>query len=167
LKMPATKTAFSSPPSLASTTPTFLGGPEGEALEENVYQKIRERAYVLFEQSGHAPGNEDANWLRAESECLHSELQVRESGTWLALTAFLPDASAHGIQIVVRPKSVFVRAREAGRAESSQRTDQIEGRIFAAANLGVEVDPSSAAASFRDHTLRLMIRKRRPAKFPP
>jgi hypothetical protein len=155
--MPATKLAFSSRPIPGSWTPSFLVGPEAEALEQAVNRKISDRAYSLFEQSGRQPGNEDANWLQAEAEVLRSDVEVRESGTWVAVNAFIPDGSGQDMQIVVRPARVLVHAKEA-------RGDQ-SGEIFLATNLGVEVDPPSAAASFRDHNLRLMIRKSRPDRF--
>jgi hypothetical protein len=41
---------------------------------------------------------------------------------------------------------------------------QDEREIFLAANLTAEVDPPSAAASFKDHNLHLMVKKRRPDK---
>jgi HSP20 family molecular chaperone IbpA len=151
--MPATKLAFSSRPALASTTPSFLDGPEADELEQFVSEKIRERARGLFEESGAAPGNDEANWLRAESEILRQGMPVRESGTWLALSASIPDASDQGMQIVVRPTRVLVRAT---------RAQDKEGQLFLTANLTAEVDPASAAASFRDHTLNLMVKKRRP-----
>lgn len=157
--MPATKTAFSSLPALASTTPTFRIGAAAEELEQRINERIRERAYSLFEQSGRQPGNEDANWIRAESEILRSNLQVRESGSWLALTAFLPDASGQDMQIAVQPRRVVVRAMAA-----ENHTEPAAEEIFLAANLAVDVDPPSAAASFREQTLRLMVRKRRTEK---
>jgi HSP20 family molecular chaperone IbpA len=163
--MPATKTAFSSRPTLASATPSFLFGREAEELEETILGKIRERAYLLFEQSGREPGNEDANWSRAESEILRSGLSARESGSWVALSFSLPDASGQGMQIAVRPTRVVVRAIAAGdKREASEGAKQDAQEIFLAANLAVEVDPPSAAASFRDRTLHLMIKKRRPDK---
>ena len=157
--MPATKTAFSSLPALGSTTPTFRIGTAAEELEQRVNERIRERAYSLFEQSGCEPGNEDANWIRAESEILRYDLQVRESGSWLALTAFLPDASGQDMQIAVQARRVVVRAT-AARDHNRPAAEE----IFVAANFAVDVDPSSAAASFRDQTLRLMVRKRRTDK---
>ena len=163
--MPATKTAFRSRPTLASGTPSFLFGDDTEELEETILGKIRERAYLLFEQSGREPGNEDANWSRAESEILRSGVHVRESGTWVALSVSIPDASGQGMQIAVWPTRVAVRARAAsdGR-EASEGAKQDEAEIFLAASLAVEVDPPSAAASFRDHNLHLMIKKRQPDK---
>jgi HSP20 family molecular chaperone IbpA len=163
--MPATKLAFSSRPTPGSWTPSFIVGAEAEALEQAVYREISERAYFLFEQSGREPGNEDANWSQAEAELLRSDVQVRESGTWLALSASIPDASGQDMQIVVRPTRVLVRAKEASNdQDSTERAKQLEREIFLAANLPVEVDPLSAAASFRDRSLNLMIRKRRPDK---
>ena len=125
--MPATRIAFRSPP--ASATPSFIDGREAEELEQAIYGKIRERAYLLFEQSGREPGNEDANWLRAESETLRSGTQVRESRE-------LDDAQrlhsrrfpGRGLQIVVRPTRVLVRAMVDSNAEdSSERTEKGKG----------------------------------------
>src|SRR6266852_1892721 len=143
--MPATKTAFNSRPRLASATPSFISGREAEELEEAICGKIRERAYLLFEQSGRAPGHEDANWLRAELEILRSGVQARESGSWVTLNVSIPDASGEGLQIVVRPTRVLVRAREASNGEDSSELARQGGReIFLAANLTEEVDPPSA-----------------------
>lgn len=161
--MPATRTAFSSRPKLASATPSFISGREADELEQAIYGEIRERAYLLFEQSGREPGNEGANWLRAESEILHPGLQVRESGSWVTLIASIPDASGLDMQIVVRPTRVLVRARESSNGRDSSELAKQGGReIFLAANLTAEVDPPSAAASFKDHNLHLMVKKRRP-----
>ena len=160
--MPATKLAFSSRPTPISWTPSFLVGEEAEALEQAVYRKISERAYFLFEQSGREPGNEDANWLQAEAELLRSDVQLSESGTWLALSASIPDASGQDLQIVVRPTRVLVRAKDASNDRDSTERAKPPRDIFLVANLPVEVDPLSAAASFKDRSLNLMIRKRRP-----
>jgi HSP20 family molecular chaperone IbpA len=163
--MPATKTAFRSPLILASATPSFIHGREAEELEEAIYGKIRERAYLLFEQSGRKPGNDGANWFRAESEILRSGVEVRESGSWVTLNASIPDASEQTLQIVVRPTRVLVRAREESNGQDPcERTGEGRREILLAANLKVEVDPPSAAASFKNNNLHLMVKKRRPDK---
>jgi|SRR5580765_1216676 len=159
--MSATKLVFSSLPASTLTTPSFLVGREAEDLEQAVANRVRERAQLLFEQSLGAPGNDEANWLRAESDILRTNIEVRESGTWLSLRAAIPDASGQGMQIVVKPRCVLVRATQI-KNEPSTRQDQDE--IFLVANLPVEVDPPSAAASFRDHNLLLMIKKAQPGK---
>ena len=154
--MSATKLAFSSLPASTLVTPSFLVDREAEDLEERVANRVRERAQLLFEQSGGMPGNDEANWLQAEAEILRSNMEVRESGTWLSLKASIPDASGQGIQITVRAKRVLVRATQINNEQNSKQGDE---EIFLAANLPVEVDPPSAAASFRNHNLLLMIKK--------
>lgn len=162
--MPATKLAFSSLPTLPSASPTFISGQEADDLERALDTKIGERARLLFEESGRTPGNDAANWFRAEAEILRSDLQVRESGSWLALSASLPDASAQGIQILVRPKRIIVRAqRRASMNYSVENANLDGGEIYLAANLSVEIQPQSAVASFRDHTLQLMTKKSQPS----
>jgi len=159
--MSATKLAFSSLPAPALATPSFLVGPEAEDLVGGVANRVRERAQLLFEQSGGVPGNDEANWLQAEAEILRSNMEVRESGTWLSLRASIPDASGQGMQIAVKPKRVLVRATQ---IKNEQNPKQGEDEIFLVANFPVEVDPPSAAASFRDHNLHLMIKKARPGR---
>jgi hypothetical protein len=159
--MSAPKLAFDSRPALSSTIPTFLFGPEAEAMDQELLQKISERARLLFDQSGCTPGNDEANWLAAECEILHPGLEVREAGTWMTINAWIPNTSGHGMKIALRPMRVIVRTSETDEQNSSEPAEQ-DGQIFLAANLAVEVDPSSAAASFRGHNLHLMIRKRWP-----
>lgn len=163
--MSAARATFGSRPALVLATPSFISGREAEDLEQRICGKIRERAYLLFEQSGCVPGNEDANWLRAESEIVRSGAQVRETGSWVTLTASIPDGSGLGMQIVVRPTRVLVRASEACNGQCpTESATQGWREIFLAANLTAEVDPASAAASFRNHNLHLMAKKRQPDK---
>jgi HSP20 family molecular chaperone IbpA len=160
--MPATKTAFISQPAPIAGIPTFLTGQQAEELEAAIYEKIRQRAYLLFEESGRAPGNEDVNWLQAESQVLHAGLDVCESATWVSLNAPIPAAAPQGMQIAVLPQRVVVRATAILDVNSPAPVED-EGTIFLAANLSVEVDPQTAAASFRDHALRVIVRKQRPS----
>ena len=161
--MASTKFALSSRPFLELAIPTFVPDDQAEELEQAIHRKIAERARLLFEETGHAPGNDEANWFRAESEILRSGLQVRESGSWVAINASIPDASGQGMQILVRPKRVVVHAqRQATAGHSTQGAKPEEQDIFLVTNLSVEVNPPSAVASFRDRNLQLMIRKSRP-----
>jgi HSP20 family molecular chaperone IbpA len=163
--MPATKSAFSARPTLAAATPSFIFGHQAEELEQLIYEKVRERAYLLFEQSGCEPGNEQANWLRAESEILRSGLDVRESGNWVALSGSIPDAFGQDMQIAVRPRHVVVRATESSdEQDSPEKAERDKREIFLVTTLTVEVDPPSATASFRDKQLNLMVKKCHPEK---
>jgi hypothetical protein len=162
--MASTKLAFTSNPFSESSIPSFIPEDQAEELEQAIHRRIGERARLLFEESGRAPGNDEANWFRAESEILRSGLQVRESGSWLAINVSIPDASAQGMQILVRPKRVVVRAQQQAvtQGSSAEATNSDPRDILLATNLNIEVNPSSAVASFRGRNLQLMIRKSRP-----
>ena len=162
--MASTKLAFTSRSFSELSIPSFIPEDQAEELEQAIHRRIGERARLLFEESGRAPGNDDTNWLRAESEVLRSGLQVRESGSWIAINVSIPDASAQGMQILARPKRVIVRAQQQAAAEgsSAEGTNSDPRDILLATNLNIEVNPSSAVASFRGHNLQLMIRKSRP-----
>ena len=161
--MSAPKLVFSCRPTFSSTIPTFLSGSEADMLEQNLSEKISERARLIFEQSGSMPGNDEANWLRAESEILRPGFEVLESATWLTLKAPIPDTSGEDMQIVVRPKRVTVHAWQTQKLQNpAAPAERNEAEIFLAANLAVEVHPPSAAASFRDRTLRVMVKKCQP-----
>ena len=159
--MPAPRLAFTSIPSPSFINPKFVTGTEAEGIEQELLQRISERARLLFEQSGDAPGNDEANWLRAESEILGQSLDVSESATWIIVNASLPNASGRGMRIAVSPSRIVVCDQKMDSTpNSSESMSHGDGEILAAADLPAEVDPSSAAASFRDHRLRLMIKKR-------
>jgi len=163
--VPAAKLAFSSLPPLELATPTFISGDRADEFEQAIHTKIGERARAFFEESGRTAGNDTANWFRAEAEVLGFDLQIRESGSWLALSASLPDVSGQGMEILVRPKRVIVRAqRNAAEDRSGEAANLDPGEIYLAANLSVEVQPQSAAASFRNRNLQLMIKKSQPDK---
>jgi hypothetical protein len=163
--MASTKLAFTARPFSELLIPSFISEDQAEEWEQAIHRRIGERARILFEESGRAPGNDQANWFRAESEILRSGLQVRESGSWVAINVSIPDASAQGMQIFVRPKRVIVRAQQQAVAEGrpADATNSGQQDIFLATNLHVEVNPSSAVASFKGCNLQLMIRKSRPS----
>jgi HSP20 family molecular chaperone IbpA len=163
--MSSTKLAFTSVPAVGLAAPTFLSGQEAEKLEQEIHEKIGERARLLFEQSGGAPGNDEANWFRAEKEILRPGLQVSESGSWFALTASVPDAGP-SMQILVKPRRVILCAGRRSEDQEKYAGGRTSGqdKVFLAADLAADVDPSTAVASFRSHILRLMIKKTEPGK---
>lgn len=52
---------------------------------EDVEEKIRIRAYLLFEKRGGQHGDALADWLQAEAEIRHSELSASPPVRWTPL----------------------------------------------------------------------------------
>ena len=158
--MPSPKAALS--PSAIPTIPKLISGTDKEALEKTIQQRIAERAYSLFEASGRLDGNDLGHWIQAESEILQRGLEVRESGTWLAISGSLPDIAPEDVEIYLEPQRVLVRAakRSEVRNQESETQQPPEQEMFLVEDLKTEVEPTTASASVRDQQLTLMVKKR-------
>lgn len=154
--MPTAKPALY--PKLAAN-PKFVDQTEGQEIEAKLRQRLAERAYALYEESGRQDGSDENNWLQAKSEIVHG-FEMRKSGTWVALTASIPDALPDSLRVYVDTNRVVVQAEKSAdpsRTESSAH----DTAMFLAADIDVELDPSTANASFKDHALNLMVKKQR------
>lgn len=149
---------------IGSQSPRIVGGTERQAFDDAIRRNVAERAFVLFEACGREHGNDQAHWLQAEKEVLQHQLEVRESGSWLAINGSIPDVTADDIEVCVEPNRVIIRARRdepiQNAGSESQRSMQRE--LFLLRDLNTEVDPSTASASFKDEKLTLMVKKRYP-----
>jgi HSP20 family molecular chaperone IbpA len=145
-------------------SPRIVGESEKQNLDEAIQRRISERAFDLYEASGCEHGNDHAHWLRAEAEVLQHGLEIRESGSWLAINASLPDVSGDDVQVYLEPNRVIVRAEKTQTVQDSNSRPQglTQQELFLLEDLHSEVDPSTASAAFRDQKLTLMVKKRHP-----
>jgi HSP20 family molecular chaperone IbpA len=158
--MASPKTALSN----TSKSPQLIGEDQQQTFQESVRQRISERAFDLYRESGGEHGNDENHWLQAESEILQRGMEVRESGSWLAVNGAIPDISADTIEIVLTPNRVMVRAEkhEAIRNADSSTEGLKQREIYLVADLNTEVEPSTASAAFKDQKLTVMVKKRYP-----
>ena len=154
--MPSAKPAFSAK---RPANPQLVDNMEGQKIEEALHQRLAERAYALYEESGRQGGNDQKNLLQAKSEIVQS-LEMHKSGTWVSLTASMPGTSADGIRVHVATNRVIVNAEKIADASQAESAGHNISRFFVA-DLDLELDPSTATASFKDQTLNLMVKKRR------
>jgi HSP20 family molecular chaperone IbpA len=146
--MATPKTALSG----SAKTPQILSEDQHAAFQDRVRQSISQRAYDIYRESGAQDGNDYQHWIQAENEVLQRGIEVRESGSWLALNASIPDNSADNVEICLTPTSVSVRA-EKGATERD---------IFLTHDLNTEIEPSTASATLKDQKLTIMVKKRYP-----
>lgn len=157
--MAAPKQALTSRPAIA-TAPKFVDKDEADALQRDVQECIARRAYQLYEKSGYQQGHEQEHWLQAESEVLQRQLDVRESGSWVAVNGFLPEIPAEDVQIYVDPRRIVVRATKNISAET-------RSEMFLVADLNVDVEPATASAALKNDKLSLMVKKCAPGAIGP
>src|ERR1700733_15122381 len=108
--MATTKTALTGSSTTTSKVPRFADDDGKSKTSQALQDHISLRAYSLYEESGRSEGNHFADWLQAESEILQRTLDVRESGSWLALNASLPDVAPEDVLISVEPTRVLIHA---------------------------------------------------------
>ncbi|HEY2462340.1 MAG TPA: DUF2934 domain-containing protein [Candidatus Acidoferrum sp.] len=150
-------------------TPRILKESDATAMKQAIHQRVSEKAYYLYEMSGGKPGNDHNHWSQAESQILQRGVDVRESGSWLAVKASLPDVSADDVQVYVASNQIVVWAKKSSEAKNTQPRDfgMTQQELFFVADLPQEVDPSTASAALKEQTLTLMVKKRFPQSGAP
>jgi HSP20 family protein len=91
---------------------------------QSLFDRIRRRAYGLFEWRGRGEGKDVDDWLAAERELLWSppaELMEKEDAYKAKIAA--PGFDAKEIQVSATPRSIVVKA------EANQTTEREEGNI--------------------------------------
>ena len=146
----------------SSKTPQIVSEDQNASFQDKVRQRVAERAYDIYQNSGGQPGNDYEHWIQAENEVLQRGIEVCESGSWLALNASIPDGSADDVEICLTPTSVTVRAEKSEQIKSASTQGMTEREIFLTHDLNTEIEPSTASATLKDEKLTIMVKKRYP-----
>jgi HSP20 family molecular chaperone IbpA len=157
--MASPKSALSS----SSKTPRILSEDQNSAFQDRVRQRVAERAYDIYRDSGGQDGNDLEHWVQAENEVLQRGMEVRESGSWLAINASIPDSSDN-VEVCLTTTSVRVHAEKSELVRNADASQQglTQGEIFLTQDLNAEIEPSTASASLKDQKLTIMVKKRYP-----
>lgn len=142
-----------------SKTPQILSEDQHAVFQDKVRQSVSQRAYDIYRESGGQDGNDYQHWIQAENEVLQRGIEVRESGSWLALNASIPANSADNVEICLTPTNVMVRTEKSQGANAQELTER---DIFLTHDLNTEIEPSTASATWKDDKLTIMVKKRFP-----
>ncbi|HEY2823474.1 MAG TPA: DUF2934 domain-containing protein [Candidatus Acidoferrum sp.] len=158
--MATPKTALSG----SSKTPQILSEDQHAALQEKVRRRVAQRAYDIYQNGGGENGNDYQHWIQAENEVLQRGIEVRESGSWLALNASIPDSSADEVEVCLTSTNVTVHAEKSQQSKDGDANGSgfSEREIFLTHDLNTEIEPSTASATLKDEKLTIMVKKRYP-----
>jgi len=93
---------------------------------ENLFRKIKERAYSLFEKRGQTDGKDIEDWLAAERELLWSPpAELTESEDEFHIRVAVPGFEEKNIEVTATPEAVFVKAEA-----STEEKKENEGTVF-------------------------------------
>jgi HSP20 family protein len=122
------------------------------------------RAFELFEARGCEHGQDQADWLRAESEILRPiPVKVSESEQSLTVQAELPGFNAEEVQVSVEPRRLIISG-------SASQTDEKETEnvfyreilakdVFRSLDLPVEIDTDKVEATLAGGILNVTLPK--------
>jgi HSP20 family molecular chaperone IbpA len=158
--MATPKTALNS----SSKVPQILSEDQQSTFQDKIRQSVSQRAYEFYELSGSQDGNDYQHWIQAENEVLQRGLEVRESGSWLALNATIPGSFVDNVEVCLTANSVTVHAENQQSIKNSDAYEQAltQRDIFLTEDLKTEIDPSTASATLKDQKLTIMVKKRYP-----
>src|SRR5262249_7341595 len=131
----------------------------------DIAEKIRQRAFELFQRRGGADGRSVEDWLQAEREVIQCpEAELIEKGGKFRLRMAIPGFDAKDVHVIAMPAAIIVRAEikhkhtkdegEVHLCEFGQR------RLFRRLDLPAPINPDKLTASLDHGVLDLTAEKR-------
>ncbi|MGB7280627.1 MAG: Hsp20 family protein [Candidatus Acidiferrum sp.] len=129
-----------------------------------VYESISRRAFELFQSRKQKHGGDRDDWLRAESELLHTaHLDVEDCDDAIIVRAEVPGFRPDELEVRVELFRVTIAGRRETTASPTLRktlfSDRCANRVFRVLDVPAELDSRSARSSLRDGILELEIPK--------
>jgi HSP20 family protein len=131
---------------------------------EDLFERIRRRAYGLFERRGRGDGGDLGDWFTAEREMLWSppaELMEKDGAYQARIAA--PGFDAKEIQVSATPRCIVVRAEATKTGEKEEGnlhfSDFGERALFRRIDLSERIDPGKVKAILDKGILELTAEK--------
>jgi len=137
----------------------IVSSEETKEIEEQLRQRIADRAYQLYEQAGSTPGHHEEDWLRAEREVVQRITQIRESGSWVIINLHAPDVPAEGFKLLITEEKALVEV-DAPVTDRKAQGSEKRRSVFYTAQWRIPVEPSTASAYVKNGVMTLEVRLR-------
>ena len=119
--------------------------------------RIRERAFTIFESRGAVPGMALDDWLQAERDLtLGTESDLTEKDAAFQLRMTVPGFTGKELKVTALPDALVVLAKSASRED--------EKTLYQRVDLPAPIDVDKVTAQFDKGTLRLTAAKAENAK---
>jgi HSP20 family molecular chaperone IbpA len=143
------------------STSQLLAGKMSSLLE-----KVRIRAYELFERRGREHQHDLDDWFQAENELgLLSSVQLEETETGIRVRISHPELSAVQVTVYTEPQAITVEAASVQTVESSgsSQTRFSQRTLFGRYELPTTINTGKVTANLHDGVLEILARKAKPA----
>lgn len=142
------------------------GNQSRPVLKETIdlLDKVRMRAFELFEKRGGIPGNEIGDWLQAEKEVFRvPDMELAESDAEFQLQLALPGFDAKDIRVAALPDTLIVEGEAAHQHRRTNGTVHFcefgERRLFRQIPLPKPVDIDHVSATLDKGVLQVRAEK--------
>lgn len=130
---------------------------------EQMHDRIKKRAYEIFEGSGQSFGKDLDDWLQAEADLVWKpSIELEEKDNKFLIQIAAPDIESKNVDIKVTPGAILVKAIPVSESAS--------GNLFCSVHLSKKIDPGKVKAEFKDGMLHLtadIAEKTRARKIKP
>ena len=154
-----------------ASTPTALTYSLYDYMNE-LYNRISQRAFSIFEGNGRIFGHDLEDWLKAEAEVLTPvPLELSETDTEFAVRAQVPGFTEKDLEIVAEPGRLFITGKTEKKTEEKKKktlySEISSNEIFRTIALPAEIDPEKVSAVLKNGVLEVSMQKAKPAKKVP
>jgi HSP20 family molecular chaperone IbpA len=151
-----------------ASTPTALTHSLYDYMNE-LYKKIAQRAFNLFEGNGRIHGHDLEDWLKAETEFITPvPLELSETDTELAVRAEVPGFTEKELEIVVEPKRLFITGKTEKKSKEKKKqtlySEISSNEIFRSIRLPAEIDSEKVSAVLKNGVLEVSMHKAKAAE---
>jgi len=127
----------------------------GHELSQH-FEKIRKRAYELFQRRGASNGSELDDWFNAERELsIEPAIELRRADGRFEIDAELPDVGPEDLSVQVTDEDVLIQARVARSESTKTSKSETLTELFRAVHLPLPINPEAVKADYKNGHLRL------------
>jgi HSP20 family protein len=133
-----------------------------------IAERIRRRAFEIFQERGNGDGCSTDDWFRAESDLLRSpESMISDKGGKFELDLSAPGLDSRDIHVAALPDALIVRGSSASRHQEQDENAELceldRKMLFRRFNLAAPIDPAKVTANFDRGILHITAPKAKAA----
>lgn len=138
---------------------------------DDVMQRIRDRAYLLFEGRGSAGGDPLDDWFKAEREVCWPAAELEEEDDEFELKVALAGFQPDEVTVTATPRELIVKARHEAKRKEEDEDDESElcfsefrsNEVYRRIPLPMDIDVDKVAAKMKRGMLEIDAPKARDA----
>lgn len=133
-------------------------------------EAIRQRAYQIFEGSGHGLGHDLEDWFKAEMDLLHPvHVNITESGENFEVKVEVPGFNEKEIEVSVEPRRLTITGKRETEQKEERKgktvySESCSDQILRIVDLPANVDAEKTTATLKNGVLHLTMPKAAKAR---